>query len=69
VKEFNELLQSEEGIHKIEHKNIAKDGSNIWFETFGRVLKDENGNPKQLLFSSRDITERKEAEFKLQKKI
>ncbi|MGM0613384.1 MAG: PAS domain S-box protein, partial [Bacteroidota bacterium] len=68
VKEFNEFLQSEEESRKIEHKNIAKDGSDIWFETLGRVIKDEDGNPKQLLFSSRDITERKEAELILQKK-
>ena len=67
VKEFRELLKSNDS-RKIEHRNISKDGVCLWFETIGKVLKNESGNPKQLLFSSRDINERKQAEFNLEEK-
>ena len=67
AKEFRKFLQSNAGT-KVEHRGIAADGVSLWFETLGKVLKDEDSNPQQLLFSSRDITDRKQAEFNLQKK-
>lgn len=44
-----------------------KDGSFIWFESIGKTIKDENGNPVEIVATNRDITKRKEAEIKLKK--
>ncbi|MFN3405383.1 MAG: PAS domain S-box protein [Cytophagaceae bacterium] len=42
-----------------------KDGSYIWFESIGKTIRDETGNPKEIIATNRDITSRKEAELKL----
>ncbi|MFT5725950.1 MAG: PAS domain S-box-containing protein [Desulforhopalus sp.] len=39
-----------------------KEGNYFWFETVGELLRDENNAPDQIIFSTRDITERKKAE-------
>ena len=64
IKEFNEILQSKDS-SKVEHRIISANGVCYWIETLGKLLKDEDGNPKQLLFTSHDITERKEDEKEL----
>jgi len=46
---------------RTEYRFRCKDGSYLWIETRGTLLKDENGHPRGILFSSRDITRRKEA--------
>ncbi|MFX0072340.1 MAG: PAS domain S-box protein, partial [Candidatus Hermodarchaeota archaeon] len=47
--------------HRVRHKN----GNYLWFESKGKVFLGEDGS-KKLLFISRDITDRKEAEQKLE---
>ncbi|MFO8235013.1 MAG: PAS domain S-box protein, partial [Bacteroidales bacterium] len=66
-KKFSEFLKSQDN-RKVEYRYRCADNSYLWFETIGKLLKNENGNPKQLLFSTRDITKRKQAEMNLQKK-
>jgi len=44
---------------------IKKDGSRLFVEANGEVLRDKNGNPRQLLFIDRDVTGRKEIESRL----
>ncbi len=43
-----------------------KDGKIIWFETTSKALKDKEGKVEQLICVSRDISERKSNEVKLQ---
>jgi diguanylate cyclase (GGDEF)-like protein/PAS domain S-box-containing protein len=49
---------------RVEHRLRCKDGSYIWVETIGKVLVDKQGK-KELLFTSRDITKRKQQEEEL----
>jgi PAS domain S-box-containing protein len=49
------------------YRNRCKDGSYIWLETMGNLLKDTNGIPKKIVFSSRDITQRRVAEDRLKR--
>ncbi|CAM4488261.1 PAS domain-containing protein [Paenibacillus tarimensis] len=43
-----------------------KDGSYLWFETTSRYTRDENGQLQDIIAVSRDITERRQAELRLQ---
>mgnify|MGYP006288435999 FL=1 len=51
---------------RTEYRCRCKDGSYLWIEARGTLLKDENGNLHKILFSSRDVTRREEAERQLQ---
>ncbi|MGM0611802.1 MAG: PAS domain S-box protein [Thermodesulfobacteriota bacterium] len=46
---------------RIEYRCRCKDGSYLWIETRGVIIK-ENNNKQGIVFNSRDITERKQAE-------
>ena len=50
---------------KTEWRRRRKDGSYIWLETQTDIIRDAEGKPSRLLYSSRDITERKETERRL----
>ncbi|ALO14044.1 Autoinducer 2 sensor kinase/phosphatase LuxQ [Salinivirga cyanobacteriivorans] len=60
-KKFTRFLQTGEN-RKVEYRHKCSNGDYLWFESIGSVLKDEEGKPEQLLFNSRDITERKKAD-------
>ncbi|MCF7939550.1 MAG: PAS domain S-box protein [Spirochaetales bacterium] len=60
-KEFHNFLLSKEN-KKIEYRCKRSDGSYLWFETVGKILPDESGNPGNIIFSTRDISERKQIE-------
>jgi PAS domain S-box-containing protein len=66
IKEFTHFLESGED-RMVEYRNKRIDGTYLWFETIGTILKDEKGNPEQILFNTRNITERKQAEEALHK--
>jgi len=63
-KEFTEFVASGY-LRTVEYRYRRKDGSYIWLETIGNVIKDEDGIPQKIVFSSRVINERKQAEEKL----
>ena len=50
----------------LELEHFCKDGSTIWLEVTTTFLRDEDGRPVGLLGSSRDISERKQAEEALE---
>ena len=47
---------------KFEIEVYRKDGTTVWAEAQGNFLYDSNGQPKGIIGSTRDITERKQAE-------
>ena len=44
---------------------IHKDGSRFYIEANAEILRDKDGNPRELFFIDRDITERKQIEARL----
>ncbi|MFP4499656.1 MAG: PAS domain S-box protein [Candidatus Hydrogenedentota bacterium] len=46
----------------VEYRQRCKDGSYLWLETVGKFLFRDDGTPYALFFSSRNVTERKQAE-------
>ena len=47
---------------KVEFRYRRQDGTYIWLETVGSVLRDSEGIPTGVVLTSRDITERRRAE-------
>jgi PAS domain S-box-containing protein len=65
-KEFYTKLALNEN-SQAEYRYKCKDGSYLWFETIGKILTDENNKQEKILFSTRNITDRKNAEYNIQK--
>ncbi|MFP4532627.1 MAG: PAS domain-containing protein, partial [Desulfobacterales bacterium] len=61
---YNDLVSSGNP-SRIEYRCRCRDGSYLWLETRGRIVTDENGIPQKIVFSSRDINERKRMEERL----
>jgi PAS domain S-box-containing protein len=61
-----QLLKGEVERNNIRHRNYRKDGNVIWCEWFNSVLRDNNGKVITIMSLVQDITERKEAEEKLE---
>lgn len=53
------------GEHTVEYRFRRKDGSYCWVNDEQRLVRDENGQPLEVVGSWSDITERKEAEAAL----
>jgi len=53
-------------IIRVDYRALHKNGEYIWIETSARVFHDENNDRHEIQASSRNITERKEAEKELQ---
>lgn len=61
-------LPGTEDRYTVQHRLPRKDGSIIWAETTGRVLRDASGAVTEIQCAVRDITRRKHAEAALRKK-
>ncbi|MBP1154737.1 MULTISPECIES: GGDEF domain-containing protein [unclassified Paenibacillus] len=65
------LLQGQAGLEKsselafTSYRVRRKDGSYVWFETIGSILPDDNGEFKEVLCTSRDVSSRKNLEHQL----
>ncbi|MFO7918428.1 MAG: PAS domain S-box protein [Anaerolineae bacterium] len=64
--EFNKLLTSGEP-RMVEYQFRCNDGSYMWLETLGRIVTDNSSNPREIVFSARDITQRKKWENNLKR--
>ncbi len=64
---FAEFLANREDGRKVEYRYRRADGDYLWFETVGKFILDDAGNPKEILFSSRDFTAHKRAEGELKR--
>ncbi len=51
----------------VEYRYRCEDGTYLWLETLENFITDGNGNPQKIMFSSRDITMRKQAETDVRK--
>ena len=59
---FKDFISRQDSGRKVEYRYRRADGEYLWFETVGKIIQDEYGNPKEILFSTRDFTQRKRAE-------
>lgn len=66
---FAHFLANREDGQKVEYRYRRADGSYLWLETVGKFILDEHGNPKEILFSTRDFTAHKHAEEALEKRL
>lgn len=66
---FNKVYKTGEPCRNLEWKINRKDGSEMYVEGFISLLKDASGNPIGFRGVTRDITERKQAEKKLQETL
>jgi two-component system, cell cycle sensor histidine kinase and response regulator CckA len=64
---FEKYLVSRKNEGKVEYRYRCADGSYLFFETIGKFLRDKDGISKEILFSTRDITEKKLAEKEREK--
>ncbi len=64
---FADFLANREDGRKVEYRYRRADGDYLWFETVGKFILDDAGNPKEILFTSRDFTARKRAEEELKR--
>lgn len=58
---FSSALNDGQDNGSVELRCLCADGSYIWLETIGKVLRNDDGNIENFLFSSRDITSKKDA--------
>ncbi len=65
-REFADFLQKQDDGRKAEYRYRRKDNTYVWLETVGKIIRDDNSFPVNLLFNTRDISERKRAEEALQ---
>lgn len=54
-------------IDRIEYRCLHMDGRYLWIESISNLLFDDSGSVTGIVFASRDITDRKQAEEELQK--
>ncbi len=64
---FADFLANREDGRKVEYRYRRADGDYLWFETVGKFILDDAGNPKEILFNTRDFTARKQAEGQLKR--
>ncbi len=64
---FADFLANREDGRKVEYRYRRADGDYLWFETVGKFILDDAGNPKEILFTSRDFTAHKQAEGELKR--
>ncbi|MCA1784612.1 MAG: PAS domain-containing protein, partial [Desulfobacteraceae bacterium] len=64
---FAKFLTNREDGRKVEYRYRRTDGDYLWFETVGKFILDDAGNPKEILFVSRDFTARKRAKGELKR--
>ncbi len=61
----NTIIMFEKNLGPIEYKAVRKDGAVRDFEINGDVLRNQEGKPYGMVYSCRDITERRRAEIAL----
>ncbi|EGL18740.1 MULTISPECIES: PAS domain S-box protein [unclassified Paenibacillus] len=66
VKKYLQENLHGEGEEKVTFRFFRKDGTYVWFETTSRYTLDDQGREQEIVAISRDITERRNTELRLQ---
>ncbi|MCY9590205.1 hybrid sensor histidine kinase/response regulator [Paenibacillus chitinolyticus] len=66
VKKYLQENMHGEGDEKVTFRFFRKDGTYVWFETTSRYTLDDQGREQEIVAISRDITERRNTELRLQ---
>ena len=61
----NELLRSQRAFYRIEKRYIAKDGTPLWIQLTGSIMRSPLGKPLYFIAQIEDISERKSEQEKL----
>ncbi|RQD83918.1 PAS domain S-box protein, partial [Methanosalsum natronophilum] len=67
ARELKDFVQLKDDGRRAEYRYRCQDGSYLWFETLGKTVQQSDFHPEKLLFSTRDITSRKQKEEELRK--
>ncbi len=62
---FADFIKNKRSDARATYRNRCADGSYLWFETIGNLVSDADGTPREIVFNTRNITERMQAEQKL----
>lgn len=62
VRSFNEDINNAPSSLSKEFRVLSKDGRPVWLETVAKPVFDDSGNLKQIISTTRDISERRESE-------
>ncbi len=62
---FADFIKNKKSGARATYRNRRADGSYLWFETIGNLVSGPDGNPREIIFNTRNITERMQAEQKL----
>jgi PAS domain S-box-containing protein len=66
-RQFREQIEASGFVKDFDSEVYCADGTTIWINENARLIRDENGEPLYYEGLVRDITEKKKAEYKLQK--
>ena len=61
IADLEKMVEGEKDEHNIEYRWIGKDGSPIWINCRGRVLRDENGVSKYMIGCVNEIGKNQKA--------
>ncbi len=67
VREIHKGMINTRNVYSHDYRMKRKDGHYVWVETTFKGIRDSDGNLKEIVCASRDITERKENQRKLEK--
>ncbi|NMO95990.1 PAS domain-containing protein [Paenibacillus lemnae] len=62
VEDYLKTILTSEGVYTVTYRVRHKNGRYIWFESTGRFSYDTEGNARQIVAISRDITEKRAAQ-------
>jgi diguanylate cyclase (GGDEF)-like protein/PAS domain S-box-containing protein len=67
VERIRKIQQENTGLTAQEYRLVRIDGSKFWGEVISSPISDRDGNPRGLLTLTRDVSERKELELRVQR--
>ena len=62
VTDLKQMADGEKELHNIEYRWVGKDGRPIWINCRGRIIKDENGDPKYMMGCVNEIGKNQKAD-------
>ncbi len=67
VSAFTKFIAGQKVDRKVQYRYQHADGQYLWLETVGLLIVNECGEPEEILFSTRDITESRQARKSLER--